>query len=232
MLVSQLITDVRRELVEGNASFWSDAELLRLFNRAESDFVQKTRCLEGKATLTLVAGQQDYTLPSNWVSAQALFVNVPNGATPVWQRIYPTNLEKASQINQNHPSSASDLRGTPTRYWIWNKSIYFDPIPNAVEATQVLMFFKAKPTAATASSDSVNIDDSLSEALNNFMLWKAWKKEQEEEKAEYYRALYEENVKQGLRFVKRMAGDERKRLDIESPVDFNAGPSGSNPFGY
>jgi len=231
MQVSQIITDVRNELVEANASYWSDTELLTLASRAERDFVQKTRCLEGKATLTLVAGQQDYTLPSNWLSAMAVFVNVPNGSTPVWQRIEATNLEKESQINQDHPSSDSTLRGTPMRYWIWNKSIYFDPIPDAVAATQVLMFFKAKPITFVSTSDSINVDDSLSEAINNFMLWKAWKKEQESDKAAEYQALYEENVRQGHRYMKKQSGDQRFRLDIESNRNFGSGAAGFNPFG-
>jgi len=229
MQISSIISDVRSELVESSASFWSDAELLALANRAERDFVQKTRCLDDKAYLSTTAGQQDYPLPSNWLSAQAVFCNVSATSTPQWVRVSAINLEKETQMNENFNSSDTTLRSTPNRYWLLGQSINFDPIPN-VGSSNILMFFKSKPIPMVFTTDSINIDDSLSEAINNFILWKSWKKEQEDGKAAEYKDLYDESVRQGHRYVKKTAGDERKRLDIESNRGFDAGSRGFNPF--
>jgi hypothetical protein len=230
MKLNSLLTDVRNELVEASASFWSDTELIALANRAERDFVQKTRCLEGKVTISTIVGQPDYPLPANWLSALAIFINTPSTTgTPSWARLTPSNLEKESQVNANFLATDSTVLGVPHSYMIWNKSLYLDNVPDA--AYTITMFFKAKPIPMIVTTDEINIDDSLSEAINNFILWKAWKKEQEQGNANEAMVLYLDNVKQGHRWVKKQSGDQRFRLDIESPRNFGAGASGFNPFG-
>jgi hypothetical protein len=229
MRASEIISDVRSELVEASASFWSDAELLALANRAEKDYVKKVRSLTSKAYLSTVAGQQDYPLPSNFLGSLVVFCNVSTDTTPQWVRVNSTNLEKETQMNEDFNSSDSNLRSDPNRYWLVGRNIYFDPIPN-VGSSNILMFFKSKPIPMVAASDSINIDDSESEAINEFMLWKAWKKEQEDDKASEHRQLYEECVREGRRAVKLMAGDLRNRLDIDSNRGFDVGNRGFNPF--
>jgi uncharacterized protein DUF6682 len=232
MQIQTIITDVRNELVEANAGFWTDTELLALANRAERDFVQKTRCLEGKAYLSTVLGQQDYLLPNNFLSVIDIFFNTPNttSGVAVWQKLEIVSLDKQSQLNQNFASGDPSLQGTPVRCFIWNKSLYFDPPPNLTASSNVLMFFKAKPIPMAANTDPINLDDSLSEAINNFVMWKAWKKEQEDAKAAEYQAAFEMNVKQGLRWVKLQDLGNRKRLDLDSPIGFGTSASGFNPF--
>lgn len=232
MQVQQLITDVRNELVESNAGFWTDTELLALANRAERDYANKTRCLEGKAYLSTIQGQQDYLLPANFLSVIDIFFNSPNttSGVAVWRKLNIVSLDKESQLNQNFASGDTTLQGTPIRCWIWNKALYFDPPPNISASSNILMFFKAKPIPLVSSTDTINLDDSLSEAINNFMLWKAWKKEQEDSKAAEYQAAYEQNVRHGLRWVKLQDLGNRKRLDLDSPIGFGASQSGFNPF--
>lgn len=232
MLVSDIISDVRSELVEANAGFWTDTELLALANRAEKDFVQKTRCMEGKVYLSTVLGQQDYPLPNNFLSAIDVFFNTPNttSGVAVWQKLDIVSLDKESQLNQNFASGDPSLQGTPRRCFIWNRSLYFDPPPNITASANVLMFFKAKPIPMVTTGGSINIDDSLSEAINNFVMWKALKKDQEPVPAAEYEQHYKEMVRQGLRWVKLQDLGNRKRLDLDSPIGFGASESGFNPF--
>lgn len=232
MQISQIITDVRNELVEASAGFWTDTEFLALANRAEADFVQKTRCMEGKVFLSTVLGQQDYLLPNQFLSAIDVFFNTPNATTgaAVWQKLNIVSLDKESQLNQNFASGDTTLQGTPIRCFIWNRAIYFDPPPNLSASSNVLLFFKSKPIPMTSTSASINIDDTLAEAINNFIMWKAWKKEQEDVKAADYEAKYKEMVRQGLRWVKLQDLGNRKRLDLDSPIGFGASSSGFNPF--
>lgn len=232
MQISEIIADVRSELVEANAGFWTDTELLALANRAEKDFAQKTRCVEGKAYLSTVQGQQDYLLPNNFLSAIEGFFNTPNTTTgvPVWQHLTIVSLDKESQLNQNFASSDPSLQGAPTRCFIWTRSLYFDPTPNVTASSNVLLFFKAKPIKMASTSSSINIDDSLSEAIHEFVMWKALKKDQEYSAAAEHENAYKEMIRQGLRWVKLQDLGNRKRLDLESPIGFGASSSGFNPF--
>lgn len=219
MQVQFLINQVRRELVETVGSFWSDSELLDLYNRAERDFVNRTRILEDRASLDIVAGQSRYPLPANWLSARAVFYNDKAGVSTSpdnWRRLRPSNLEKRAQENQNFLSANTENRGTPHTYWIWAREIIIEPAPLYSGTADLVLFFKAKPTTLTAATMQLNVDDSMADGLQAYMLWKAWKKEKEPDLADEAREEYIGFVRQGLRFVKRQSGDQRNRIDINS----------------
>lgn len=229
MLVSQVLTDVRRDLLESTAEFWSDSELIRLINRAESDYVNKTRILEDEAELSLVQGQLDYPLPRNWSSAKAVFIKILNDdGTFMWKRVYPLTLEKVSQQQPNFLNTTTDNQGRPTRYWIWNRRLYLNKAPDAQFATSLHLFFKSKPTPVTNTTDTLNLEDDLCEAIVAYVLWKAWMKEQEFERASDQQTNYDRYVAEGRKWVKKQAGDMRYRLDIDSPqsLDGNFFPFG------
>lgn len=230
MQAQTLITDIRRELVEISASYWTDAELLRHINRAELDFVNKTRILEDTAQLSLVQGRLDYALPINWLSARAVFFKIVNSDGSFrWKRLYPANLEKMAQQNPNFINTETDNQGTPSRYWIWNRSLWLDKAPDSDNSTYLLLFYKSKPISLTSASQEINLDDSLSEAITAYVLSKAWAKEQEFDRADAHQLTYDRYVAEGRKWVKKQSGDQRNRIDIDSPVPFD-GSGDSSPF--
>lgn len=232
MQAQELITRVRQELVETVGSFWSDAELLTLLVKGERDFVNRTRILEDRATLDIVAGQSRYPLPSNWLSARAVFYNDKQGVSTNpdrWRRLRPSNLEKRAQENQNFLSTATEARGVPHTYWIWGREIIVEPVPQFDGTADLTLFFKSKPDALTIATQQIHVDDSLADGLEAYMLWKAWKKEKEPDLADEARDEYLGFVRQGLRFVKKQSGDQRFRLDIES-ADPIAGSAAVDPL--
>lgn len=231
MQAQTLITDIRRELVEISASYWTDAELLRHINRAELDFVNRTRILEDTAQLSLQQGRLDYSLPTNWLSARAVFLKlVAADGTYRWKRLYPTNLEKNSQQSPNFYNTEMTNQGKPARYWIWGRSLWLDRAPDAEHATTLLLFYKSKPIPLNLVTESINLDDSLSEAITAYVLWKAWAKEQEFDRADAQQLTYDRYVAEGRRWVKKQSGDQRNRIDIDSPVPFDGDSSESNPL--
>lgn len=221
MLASTIITRVRRQLVETVGAFWSDAELLDLINKGEADFHNEVRTLESKAFLSTVAGRADYPLPANWLSARALFYNNPDEAgNDAWSRLEPTNLEKQAQENPNFLSSATESRGTPQRYWIWDRTIYLDPAPETDGDSNVYMFFKSKPVALISASQDLNTDDSLADGIEAYVLKEAWAKEKEPDLADREALRYTDYVRKGRRYSKKQSGDQKYRMDIESGTPF------------
>ena len=232
MQAQTLITDIRRELVEISASYWTDAEFLRHINRAELDFSNRTRILEDTAQLSLQQGRLDYPLPQNWLSARAVFIKVVNSVdlTYRWRRVYPTNLEKNSQQTPNFMNTEVGNQGKPTRYWVWGRSLWLDKAPDAENATTLLLFYKSKPIPLTAVTSSINLDDSLSEAITAYVLWKAWAKEQEFDRADEHKLEYDRYVLEGRKWVKKQSGDQRNRIDIDSPVPFDGDSFENHPL--
>jgi hypothetical protein len=233
MLAQQILDDVRRELLEYSApSFWSDAELIRHLNRGQMDFVNRTRMLEDFAQIQLQQGRIDYVLPSNYLSVRLFVHNVPDSnGTANWMRIYPSNLEKIVQENPQFLDVSTTSQDRPSKYYIWNNTLYITPAPDAQSATTAYLFYKAKPMPiVTPSVDNISIDESLADGLTAFVLWKAWTKEGEADKAAENKQTYLEYVGEGRRWLKKKSGDQRFRLDIDSPISFTGDRPGFSPF--
>jgi hypothetical protein len=217
MQAQEIINDVRRELVETIGAFWSDAELLALLNRGEKDYVNKTRMLEGKETMQTQIGILNYPLPSNWLSAKGVTyddIDVNTGIHSL-KRLRPTNLEKMLQERpQFRDNSDVNTYGMPDQYFVWGRELWLNRAPDKV--TTVELWFKSKPIPLTVATQEINIDDSLSDALHHFMLWKAWSKEKEFDLAQAAENEYLKYVGEGRRFVKKQSGDQTYSLDIES----------------
>lgn len=225
MTGQDIIDDVRNELVETIGAFWSNEELLALLNRGEKDFVNKTRMVEGTATMQTQVGIMNYPLPSNWLSAKGITYNNVSAGVSNIIRLRPTNLEKMLQEQPNFRDVSDVSRfGTPLRYFIWGRELWLSRAPDQV--TTVELWFKSKPIPLSDASQSINIDDSLSDALHYFMLWKAWSKEKEFDLATAAEQEYMKYVGEGRRFVKKQSGDQAYSLDIESGMPI----TGSNSF--
>ena len=217
MIAQELINSVREELVETIGAFWTDAQLLALLNRGEKDYVNKTRILEGKETMQTQVGILNYPLPSNWLSAKGVTyddIDVNTGIHSL-KRLRPTNLEKMLQERpQFRDVSDVNTYGMPDQYFIWGREIWLNRAPD--KATTIELWFKSKPIPLSVATQEINIDDSLSDALHYFMLWKAWSKEKELDLAQAAEVEYLKFVGEGRRFVKKQSGDQTYSLDIES----------------
>ncbi len=230
MTTVDIIAQIRSALVEPVPGFWTDEELIRWINRGQSDFVNRTRCLEGKDTSGTTANIGVYPLPQNCLSVHAIFVNIATPTdsnptpTPNWKRLTPTNLEKNAQQAPNFTVVGDNSNGDPGSYMIWGRDLYLFPVPRYTMSGNLLMFFKSKPLDISASDQPLGLDDSLHEALIAYVLWRAFEKEKEFDQAQYQRGIYEGYIQQGLRWVKKQSGDQRYRLDIDSPISLDRGP--------
>lgn len=223
MTAQEIIDQVRAALVEPVAGFWSDTELLGWINRAELDFNNRTRILESKAVTGTISGQIEYPLPSNCLSVRLVLFNdadTASGQTPNWVRIYPSNLEKSGQQTPNFLNTSSGATGTPRSYVIWGRTLLLTPPPLVTAGSNITMFYKAKPIPVALASAQLNLDDSFKDGIIAYVLWKAYEKEQEVDKAAAQQGVYETYVKYGLSWQKKQSGDQRNRLDISSPTPF------------
>jgi len=219
MTTVDMLSQIRSALVEPVQGFWLDEELIRWLNRAQADYVNRTRVLEDVDYTSTQNGIGIYPLPSNCLSVRAVFINLATtGQAPDWRRLVPSNLEKNAQQNPNFTAADTTQTGTPASYMIWGRSLYLFPIPKTDGSSDIMMFFKSKPLDITASDQPLGLDDSLHEALIAYTLWRAFEKEKEFEQAQYHRSIYEGYIQHGLRWAKKQSGDQRYRLDISSPT--------------
>ncbi len=236
MTGNEIATYIRETIVEPVAAFWSNTFLLQLINDAEVHLNTELHYLEKAPTLlNVTAGGQTIDLPTDFVSEKGVLINLPDDSgTPNWIRLHSTSLEKKLQENPNFMSTEVSLRGDPSSFFIYNRKMYLDPIPETTLANSILLFYTPTTTPLTTLADTLNFPDTFKEAIYQFVLWKAWAKEADEgTKASAAKAEYEEGVKRGRREIKKLSLDRRNRIDIESPVPFSrsgSGITGFNPF--
>lgn len=234
MIASDLITTIRSDLLESTAAFWTDQELLTWINRAEADYVNRTRLLEDKADMQTVAGRPDYPLPSNWLSTKLVWFHKPdaNGIDHQWE-LFPTSLQKVAQETSDPLSVDTQHQDDPSMYWLWAKSLYLKAIPKT-DGSTITMFYESKPIPLKTVSDSINIDDSLADGIQNYVLWHAWMKEGELDRGLAAKQDYMTSVRDGMRWKKKQAGNLIRSLDIRSGLPLQGGGRSPNvsPFSY
>jgi hypothetical protein len=223
MQASEIISDCRFELLEPIPGFWTDAELLNQINKAQQDYVNRTRILESEATMDTEAGRNSYVLPDDWLATKAAFYNLDTPAvTPDvkgWRRLEASSLEKTGQQTPDFLTTRVEDWGEPSQYFIWGRNMMLVPTPKE-DGHSIRIYYKAKAANVTDVSASIAIDDSLAGAIRAWVLWKAWTKEKEFELAQREEARYMQYVRDGLRFVKLQAGDRANQIDLRTSSRF------------
>ncbi len=231
MTGNDIVAAIRAEVVEPSPAFFTTPTLLLWINNAQKAYVRQTRCLQNFATTSTVQGQADYPMPADWLSSEKIFYNSPMGGVDYWAPLRPTNVEKMSQESPNFLSSNINTQGSPSKYYIVNNTLYIFPRPQASGVSDIYMFYESKPAVLNALIDPLSIDDSLSDGIEAYVLWKMWKMDGETELAEAQRQRFTFEVGQGLKWKKQRALDSRWRIDIESAQPFSAaGAQGANPL--
>lgn len=218
-----ILIDVRNELKETSPAFWTNTELLRLINRGVTDFTNRTRINRDKATLSLQEGRSAYPLPANFLSARLVMHKQVVDGQINWKRVWPSNIEKTTQeVGGIVMDDAVEAQGRPRRYFIWGNDIILKPTPDLanISGSDLVLWYVAKAIPVVNLDQSIGIDDSLADAITAYVLWKAWLKEEELDRALEQKETYFEYIGQGRRFVKLQVGDERKSIDIDSPIGF------------
>lgn len=233
---SDLVTDVRAEVLEPSPGFFSSSRMLSLINLAQKEYVRKTRCLQNFAWTSTVQGVGVYPMPADWMGSECIFwQNQNTTGTPVWQRLKPTSLEKMAQESPNFLSNDSTMQGNPLKYFIVGSNLYIYPKPIFSGSNDIFMYYQSREIPLTALGDPLSIDDSLTPGLRAYVLWKMWAQDQEPDLAKEQKELFKEELGHGIKWRNQRVLDMKRKIDIESYQPFSMGgsnyPGGSmNPL--
>lgn len=224
MLASEIIENVRSEILEVSANFWSEPELLRLLNRGLKKYVNETRMQESHAFLTTTPGIRRYVLPSTVLSIKlVMFKQVNDNGDISWKILTLSTIERIAREFPTFLDTSAVNRGTPAQAAVYDRYLEFDRAPSVSSDSDLFIFFKSKPADVPTSDSHIAIDDVATEGLIQFILWKAWMKEKELALAKDAKNEYDIEVRKGRRWVKKQMGMLRNRLDIESSYPFSTG---------
>jgi hypothetical protein len=169
--VADLLTSIRYQIREGGTNKWTGAELIDYINRGyrlilarlvqlKSDLVKTT------TTATLVAGTENYTIPTG---LQAIdFLQVDGESLPL-------NQVDMSYIERYNSMFNPVTDGVPRCFALFNGYIYLRPTPTAAGTLNIYYF--AQPTDLT-SSTTTPFNGIADEALIAFVVEMALAREE------------------------------------------------------
>lgn len=222
MTGQDIVDAVRAEVIEPNPAFFTNTNLLAIINKAQKTYVRRVRCLQGFATLDIVQGQTAYTLPSDFLGSEKIFVNTPVSGVPSWLPLRPKSIEKMAQEHPNFLSTDPTLQGIALFYYLREPAtINLFPPPQADVTGGLSIFYERVPAVLTSLSTTLDLDDSLQDCIEAYVLWKMWKQDQDKQEASDQYNRYIKGIGEGLMWKKKRVLDGKWQIDIESFLDQN-----------
>lgn len=152
---------------------YTTLDINEAINEARKDITRASLNFEKLVTVTTFAGQEGYDLPADFIFARAVYLNQK------WL-LNPVVLDSAQVVNKP--------QGSPTNYYIWGSKIYFFPIPDG--SNSVSLWYYSYPAALNGDNDSLDPKEKEN-LIINYVLAMVYEMDGEEQRALYYRNLYE-----------------------------------------
>lgn len=151
--VADLITEVRDNISEFTAEYFTDDRILRWINRAYQDVYNQLASLSqnhfvSTTTFSLIADQQEYSLPSDFKRSTQVARITDAGGTTLET---PYNLEKINIHDRFSSPYVRAGRWTPSFFYISGSKIGFVNIPATTEsAGSIKMWYIQQPAILTS----------------------------------------------------------------------------------
>lgn len=182
---------IRSDLDEATARYWTDAELNTWINEAAKDIAKRSETLLTKHTATsVVAGTNTYTLPTDVVRINGIEY-VETGSTQV-QPLHPATrpqMETIWGLNQGQ-------LGTPQFYIPWGFSpsmtVQLFPVPS-IGGTLNIYYYRL-PALAVSDGNSVEVPQGWEDLIVHYVEYRAKRKDRDPTWQEA-KALYEEGLR-------------------------------------
>lgn len=162
------ITSCRERLDETTARYWTDVELRRWINEAARDIARRTETIQDRATVSVVAGTQEYTLANNILRVHRVeFVGTGDTA------VYPLEYMDFNNMDQLWVTRKTQDRGTPRVFSLYgfvpNLKIILYPISDR-SGTLTVYSFRLPVELATDTTADANTNVELPEGWEDLIV--------------------------------------------------------------
>jgi hypothetical protein len=159
------MTRVKRTFGDEAGVQITDADIFRWINDGQREIAVQNSALQTKGTLTSVAGQQAYTLPTDLLALQSIWF--------AGFLVDPKSWQQAEEdiIALGTPNVLQ--QGQPTFYWTWAGQINFYPVPGDSTST-ITIFYNRTPIQVATSLDSLDLSVTYHNAIMQYVLQQAY----------------------------------------------------------
>jgi len=219
MLTRAQIRTIARQFssdTDATNPFWSDTNVNLLIESWQSDMASYLRYPRATGSaITMVAGQNNYALPEDWMSTIRIFIY--SGSTYQSRLIYKSE-DEISDIDPNWRNAAS---GAPRYYFAANditastvlsRKFFIYPAPDTANTKSMLHVYVKVPTAISGDTNIPVFPGPMHILAVYYCAWQMLLA-LDQVKAKTYETLY-------LRERLRMCGEGRKETEEANTILF------------
>lgn len=166
MLVSDIISRVRRTIGDNNSVEVTDADIIRWINDGMREIILSSDLLQTKAYTSPLANVSHYQLPTDILKTHSLKYK---GVSLEF-----VSLEQAEKLFPNKDDASNYPSGTPTHYWIWGGELYLYPAPEITGSNEIVLYYNRMPVEVTATSDTPEIPSTYHNRLVEYCMAQAY----------------------------------------------------------
>lgn len=184
--VANVANSVKRLFGDESGVQLVDNDIITWTNEAQQAIADSTKVLKAKATTSMVAGTNTYSLSSitpKILQIESLLVN--------GRRIGNMSVAQAEEtISQSDPLAEEE--GFPAFWYEWAGEITFWPKPNL--NAEILIRYTANPDVVSALTDLLSLPDEFFSDVVNFVLKRAYEMDENESMMNYKRQEFENSM--------------------------------------
>lgn len=184
--VANVANSVKRLFGDESGVQLVDNDIITWTNEAQQAIADSTKVLKAKATTSMVAGTNTYSLSAvtpKILQIESLLVN--------GRRIGNMSVAQAEEtISQSDPLAEEE--GFPAFWYEWAGEITFWPKPNP--NAEILIRYTANPAVVSTLTDTLSLPDEFFSDVVNFVLKRAYEMDENESMMNYKRQEFENSM--------------------------------------
>ena len=153
----------------------SDTQIVALLNEAQIKICMESYLLLTTATASTVASQESYSVPSDFIKIEAVFIY--NTSTGNKRRLRVIDL---------HGRDPERNTGDPLYYYVWGINVSsanqftvnLQPIPSTSGTSDLEIWFRQRPLTMVSGGQAPEIPEHFQYALPSYVAWKLFMRDQ------------------------------------------------------
>lgn len=194
MIVSDVITRVRRTFGDEAAVQVQDADIIRWINDAQLEIVKRNdSALQETSFMDLVANQSTYTMPTTLLIIRTLRYKYTNMVS--FNKIRYASLQQFDEIVDGWDGTAFGV-GAPIYYTMDKGQVILFPTPDQSATGGLKILHNKRPTDVVLTSDALSLPLIYHNSIFQYCMWQASLLDEDHDPAIMYQSNFMDDMRE------------------------------------
>lgn len=192
MIVSDVITRIRRKFGDEAAVQVQDADVIRWINDGQIEIVKRNDgALQKTAFVNLVANQSSYTLPTDLLLLRTLRYIYSDMTS--YRFLKYVNMQQLDDVMDGWDGTTYTA-GSPTMFTMFEGKALLFPTPDRSNTNGLKVLYNQKPTDVVTTSDALGLPLIYHNTIEQYCMWQASLLDEDHEPALMYRSAFIDDI--------------------------------------